>query len=239
MLIVGLTGSIGMGKSTTAALFKRFKIPVFDADATVHRLQYPGHAGFRAIADAFPDVIRQGRIDRQALGMQIFANPAQRERLEAILHPLVRKKQQEWLGCQARRRASRQQRKIVVLDIPLLFETGGFLNCDAIVVVDAPLSIQRQRVLARRGMSADKFAHILKSQMPQRLKKRGADFVVPTGRGIADTFRHLRLLIKVLQQPVEKLRLSSQRAMHPQRQARVWGRKSGYQALKKRQSILV
>jgi dephospho-CoA kinase len=227
MLILGLTGSIGMGKSTTAQLFKQYKIPVFDADATVHRLQLPGQAGFKAIAQAFPEVIKQGKIDRQSLGQLVFANPMLRQKLEALLHPLVRQAQQRWLAIQARQRARPALRKIVVLDIPLLFETGGWQGCDGIVVVDAPTFIQRQRVLARPGMNPLKFKHIIQSQTPQRIRKRCADFVLPTGQGKALTRAHVYLLIKRLSKGA-RYKPDQGKAGHKPLFARVWGRKAGW-----------
>lgn len=178
MIVVGLTGSIAMGKSATAAMFRRLGVPVFDSDAEVHRLLGPGGGAVGAVAAAFPGVAKSGAIDRQALGAKVFGDPAARRRLEAILHPMVRQGQGRFLGAAARRREP-----MVVLDIPLLFETGAAERLDAVAVVSAPGFIQRQRVLARPGMSEAKLAGILAAQMPDQEKRRRADFVIPTGRG--------------------------------------------------------
>ncbi|MGF1606412.1 MAG: dephospho-CoA kinase [Rhodothalassiaceae bacterium] len=178
MIVLGLTGSIGMGKSATAALFARRGVPVFDADAQVHALMAPGAAGFRAVAAAFPEAVINGRIDRPALGALVFKDPAAKARLEALLHPLVFRAQWEFLA-----RCCRQRRRHVVLDVPLLLETGGRTRVDWVVVVTAPAFLQRQRVLARPGMTEQRFQGILSAQMPDRDKRRHADFLIPTGLG--------------------------------------------------------
>ncbi|MDR6293688.1 dephospho-CoA kinase [Inquilinus ginsengisoli] len=178
MRILGLTGSIGMGKSTAAAMFRRDGIAVHDADAVVHDLLRRGGAAVPAVEAAFPGVVRDGAVDRRALGAQVFGDPAALRRLEAILHPLVRRRLRRFL-----RQAGRRGDALVVLDIPLLFETGGERFCDGVAVVSAPRLLQRQRVLARPGMTTEKFAAILAAQMPDRDKQRRADWVVPTGLG--------------------------------------------------------
>jgi dephospho-CoA kinase len=174
MLVVGLTGGIGMGKSTAAAAFRRARVPVFDADATVHRLQSRNGPALPAIARAFPGTVKDGRLDRAALRRQVLADPAARRRLEAILHPLVRAAQHRFI---ARARGA----PIVVLDIPLLFETGGDRGVDHVVVVSAPRAIQVARVRARRKMSDSEIAAIIALQMPDAAKRARADTIIRTG----------------------------------------------------------
>jgi dephospho-CoA kinase len=195
VIVLGLTGSIGMGKSTAAAMLRRLRVPLFDADAAVHRLLAPGGAAVPAVAALFPEVESpQGGIDRRRLGARVFDNPAALRRLESILHPLVRARERRFLAA-ARGRGAR----VAVLDIPLLFETGGEARCDYVMVVSAPGFLQRQRVLQRPGMSDSRLAAILRQQMPDREKRRLADFVVPTGVGRAATLRRLRTIIRLLQ----------------------------------------
>jgi dephospho-CoA kinase len=184
MIVVGLTGSIGMGKSTAAALLRRLGIPVYDADRAVHQLLARGGAAVPAVAARFPAVVRDGAVDRGALGRVVFADPAELRALEAIVHPLVSVAQRRFLAAQARRRT-----RLVVLDIPLLFEAGSDRHCAAALVVSAPAFIQVQRVLRRPGMTAEKFAGIQAKQMPDREKRRRADVVIPTGLG-----KHLTLV---------------------------------------------
>lgn len=182
MWILGLTGSIGMGKSATASMFRSFGVPVHDADATVHLL-YRG-AAVAPVEAAFPGVVRDGVIDRGALGAQVLNDPAAMARLEAIVHPLVGLEEQAFLA-----RARSQGRRVVVLDIPLLFETGAPRRAHANVVVSAPAAVQRGRVLDRPGMTEEKFAAILAKQMPDAEKRRRAHFVIDTGRGF-EAARH-------------------------------------------------
>ncbi|MBX2832342.1 MAG: dephospho-CoA kinase [Rhodospirillales bacterium] len=193
MVILGLTGSIGMGKSTAAKMFKYLGVPVHDADASSHLLMAPDGLAFDAIAKAFPDVIINGRIDRQALGKQVFSNRVLLKKLEAILHPLIRAQEIRFL-----RNQRMLGRKLVVLDIPLLYETGGEKRCDNVAVVSAPAFIQRQRVLAREGMTDDKFYAILSKQMPDIEKRRRADFVIPTGLGRSVTFQYIQGIVDQL-----------------------------------------
>jgi dephospho-CoA kinase len=185
MRIVGLTGSIGMGKSTAAAMLRRQGIWVHDADKTVHALLGRGGAAVPAIAKAFPGVVKDGAVDRVALGQRVFGDAPALRRLEAIVHPLVREHTDRFLAA-----AARARRPVVVLDIPLLFETGG-RRCDAALVVTAPAYLQTQRVLRRPGMTRDKLAAILARQMPDREKRRRADAVVTSGLGKAVTYRQL------------------------------------------------
>jgi dephospho-CoA kinase len=182
MVIVGLTGSIGMGKSTAAAMLRDMGVPVYDADAAVHALQAPGGAALPAIEAAFPGVVKAGVLDRQALGARVFGDAAALRRLEAIVHPLVGQRQRAFL-----RRAAQQRVPLVVLDIPLLFEGRGERRVDATLVVSAPAFLQRRRVLARPGMTADKLAGILRQQVADAVKRRKATVIIPTGLGLAPT----------------------------------------------------
>jgi dephospho-CoA kinase len=193
MKVLGLTGSIGMGKSTAAKAFGRLRVPVFDADATVHRLQGPGGAAVRPIEAAFPGTTREGRVDRAALRAVVLADPAARKRLERIVWPLVRQAERAFLAA-ARRRGAR----IAVLDIPLLLETGGEKRVDEVIVVSAPASVQRSRVLARGSMSPAQFAAIRAAQMPDALKRRRADRVVRTGLSRHEAQRHIRAIVREL-----------------------------------------
>ena len=161
MFILGLTGSIGMGKTVAAGDFRRLGLPVHDSDAAVHALMAKGGAAVEAVGAAFPGVVRDGAVDRGELGGRVFGDDQALKKLEAILHPLVRKQTNAFLGRHARLRTP-----AVVLDIPLLFETGAEERCDAVCVVSAPYREQRRRVLARPGMTEEKFQEILKHQIP-------------------------------------------------------------------------
>ena len=174
--VLGLTGTIGMGKSATAAMFREFGVPVHDADLAVHAL-YRGLA-VQPIAALYPEAVRDGVVDRARLGAIVLADTAALKRLEAIVHPMVRAEEAAFLDA-----ARRDRVPLAVLDIPLLYETGGETRCDAVVVVSAPADIQAARVLARPGMDAAKFAAILAKQVPDAEKRRRADFVVDTSRG--------------------------------------------------------
>jgi dephospho-CoA kinase len=193
VIVLGLTGSIGMGKSTAAAMFRRLGVPVHDADAAVHRLLARGGRAVRPVEAAFPGVATGGAVDRALLGKRVFGDPAALKRLEAILHPLVRQDSTRFL-----RRQRAAGRDLVVLDIPLLFETGGEKRCDAVVVVTAPSFVQKSRVLRRPGMSEERLAQVLTKQMPDREKRRRADFVVETGLGKRYTLCRLRRIISTL-----------------------------------------
>lgn len=194
MIILGLTGSIGMGKSTLARMLREAGIPVHDADATVHRLLAAGGKAVAAISAAFPAVSRaDGSIDRRALGQQVFGNTPALRRLEAILHPLVRADKVAFLA-----RCRRRRCRLVALDVPLLYETGGDRQCDAVMVVSAPYFLQRQRVLARPGMTAETFAQIRSRQCPDAEKQRRADVVVPSGLGKAVTRRAVKRALSIL-----------------------------------------
>jgi len=196
MFVLGLTGSIGMGKSTVAAMFRRLGVPVHDADAEVHALLGPGGEAVARVAEAFDGVVvgtgRSAHVDRKALGAKVFDDTPALRRLEAILHPMVREREGRFL-----RRVMRQGHKVAVLDVPLLFETGGEVRCDAIVVVSAPGFVQAARVLARPGMSPERMAQILARQIPDAEKRRRADFVVATGLGKATTLRAVAAIVRL------------------------------------------
>ena len=193
MIVLGLTGSIGMGKSTAAKMFRRLGVPVHDADAAVHRLLARGGRAVSAVDAAFPGTIVEGAVDRRLLGQRVFGNPDALRRLEKIIHPLVRQDSERFLRRQRLRRAP-----VVVLDIPLLFEGRSERRCDAVLVVTAPTFLQRLRVLSRPGMTVEKFAAILRQQTPDREKRRKADFVVDTGLGKRYTLRQLARIVKML-----------------------------------------
>jgi dephospho-CoA kinase len=196
MKVIGLTGGIAMGKSTAAGVFRRAHLPVFDADATVHRLQRPGGAALPAIGRAFPGTVacRHGVavLDRAKLRAAVLADPAALRRLEAILHPMVRRAERAFLA-----RARRARASAAVLDIPLLLETGGERRVDRIVVVSAPAAVQRAR-LQRRRMSAAQAAAVIARQMPDVEKRRRADFVVRTGLSRHHAWRAIRRFIRTL-----------------------------------------
>jgi dephospho-CoA kinase len=191
--LVGLTGSIGMGKSETAKLFARLGIPVYDSDAAVHELYEPGGAAVGAIAKAFPGTVKDGRVDRAELSKHLAADQTAFKSLEAIVHPLVAQDQASFL-------AKAAGTEMVVLDIPLLFETGGHARMDAVVVVSAPSDVQRTRVLARPGMTPDKLDHILGRQMPDAEKRAKAHFVVETDKGIEHAFAQVKSVVAALHQ---------------------------------------
>ena len=191
MIILGLTGSIGMGKSTTAALFAAAGVPVNDADQVVHQLYR--HEAVAAVEAAFPGTIENGQVNREALARKLAQNPAQFSVLESIVHPLVRETERAFLrGCQA------AGAPLVVLDIPLLFETGGDKRVDKIAVVSCNPEIQKARVLARPGMTVDKYALILARQTPDAEKRRRADYVIDTGHGIEQARRQVLAIIDEL-----------------------------------------
>ena len=191
MIALGLTGSIGMGKSTVAGMFRELGVPVFDADAVVRAVQGPGGKALAAIEALFPGTTHAGGLHRDKLGAQVFGDAAALGRLERLIHPLVGAERLAFLKRHARR-------PIVVLDIPLLFEGDGWREVDATVVVSAPARVQRARVLRRPGMTAAKLDAILGRQMPDAEKRRRADFVVPTGLGMALTRATVRRLVACL-----------------------------------------
>lgn len=187
MKVLCLTGSVGMGKSTAARMLRRLGIPVHDADAEVHRLLGAGGAAVMAVAAAFPGVKRGKAIDRATLGRLVFADPAALRRLEKILHPLVGQAERKFLA-----RSRRERQALVVLDIPLLFETEGERRCDGVLVVSAPRAIQLARVMARPDMTKARLAAMEARQLPDAEKRRRADVVISTGLGKRHSLRALR-----------------------------------------------
>lgn len=192
MLVIGLTGGIGMGKSAAAEHFARSGIPVFNADACVHRL-YEGQA-VAAIEDAFPGVTREGRVDRKLLGQQVTGHPERLQELESIVHPMVVKAEIDFL-----REHERKGARMVVLEIPLLFETGAEKRVDVTIVVSAPGDVQRERVLARSGMTAEKLEHLLARQLTDKERRARADFVINSGTSLNEMHANLDQLIESLQ----------------------------------------
>jgi dephospho-CoA kinase len=193
MIVVGLTGSIGMGKSNAARSLRYLGVPVYDADAEVHKLYAKGGAAVAPITRTFPFAVRDGAVDRAKLSELLRADPGAVARLEKIVHPLVRGIQERFLRAAAMRREP-----VAVLDIPLLFETGGEKRCDAVIVVSAPAYLQRQRVLRRPGMSDAKLDLLLGRQTPDAEKRRRADFVINTNRGYRETLLELERIIRLL-----------------------------------------
>lgn len=193
MVILGLTGSIGMGKSTAAGMFRALRIPVHDSDAEVHRLLAPAGRAVEAVERAYPGIMADGGIDRAALRERVFGDSKALAQLEDIIHPMVADVRNRFLArCASRRTA------LVVLDIPLLFETKNHRYCDVILVVTAPSYLQRARVLARPGMTAEMLAEILARQMPDAEKRRRADFVVSSNLGRGVTLRQLKEIVRLL-----------------------------------------
>ena len=191
--LVGLTGSIGMGKSTVAAMFAAEGVPVFDADAEVRAMQAPGGSLVAPIAEAFPAAVHEGAIDRDLLGRTVFGDPARLAALEAIVHPAVAVRRADFL-------ASHADEPCVLLDIPLLFERGGANQVDRVVVVSAPAREQARRVLARPGMTRHKFEQILALQVPDEQKRALADHVIDTGTTLEETREQVRQLVRDLRQ---------------------------------------
>jgi dephospho-CoA kinase len=191
MLVIGLTGSIGMGKTTTAAMFRDEGVPVLDSDAVVHAL-YSG-AAVAPVEALFPGVAEGGVIDRARLAAQVLGHPEKMKALEALIHPMVKAEQLAFLAT-----AAADGHAIAVLDIPLLFETGAESRVDRIVVVSAPLDVQRVRVLARPGMTPEKLDAILARQMPDAEKRARADWVIDTSAGVDQARRQVQALLKAL-----------------------------------------
>jgi dephospho-CoA kinase len=195
-LVLGLTGSIGMGKTTVARMFAEEGVPVFDADAEVHRLQGPEGALVGKIEAEFPGTTGAGGVDRTKLAEAVLGAPERLRRLEALIHPAVARARQDFLDRHA-------AAPLVLLDIPLLFEKGGADQVDKVVVVSAPYEVQRVRVLERPGMSEEKFERILVLQMPDDEKRARADFVVPTGVPIEETRAAVRRILACLRSPAD------------------------------------
>jgi dephospho-CoA kinase len=187
MLVIGLTGSIAMGKSTAAGMFRRLGIPVYDADSAVHALLAKGGAAVAPVNHAFPGVVSEGAVDRKQLAARVFGNTMALRRLERVLHPLVTEKREAFLAI-----AARQKRPVVVLDIPLLFEVKADRSCDVVVVVTAPRFLQLARLRRRPGMDGVRIGAIIARQMPDAEKRKRADFVVHSGLGRGPTFAEIR-----------------------------------------------
>jgi dephospho-CoA kinase len=196
VILIGLTGSIGMGKSTTAAMFREAGVPVYDADAAVHDLYDQGGAAVGPVGEAFPGVVRDGRVDREALRQAVLGNPEALKRLNAVVHPLVGRDRIGFF-----QQAEAKGADMVVLDIPLLFETGGHANVDAVVVVSAPADMQRERVLARPGMTPERLDAILAQQLADAEKRARAHFVVDTSRGLEPAREQVAEIIAVMRDP--------------------------------------
>ena len=198
MRIIGLTGSIGMGKSTTMQLFAEQGVPVYDADAAVHAI-YSGEA-VPVVEAAFPGTTADGKVDRQKLSAKVLGNPEALKKLEQIVHPLLGSHRQKFLAD-----AEKAKAPIVVMDVPLLFETGGEKRMDAVVVVSAPADVQRARVLARENMTAEKLDAILARQTPDAEKRKRADFVVDTSAGLDPVRARIRdILVQVAKMPIRR-----------------------------------
>ena len=196
MILLGLTGSIGMGKTTTARLFEAEGVPVYDADAAVHALYAKGGAAVEAVEALFPGVTSDGAVDRARLSERVLNDPAALKRLEATVHPMAAAARAGFFE-----KARAAGAKVVVLDVPLLFETGSDGQMDAVVVVSVPAEIQRERVLARPGMTPEKLEAILARQMPDAEKRERADFVIDSGRGLEVAKEQVRAVLAKLAEP--------------------------------------
>ncbi|MCK9993572.1 MAG: dephospho-CoA kinase [Alphaproteobacteria bacterium] len=193
MVIVGLTGSIGMGKSETAKMFRRLGIAVYDADAAVHGIYAPGGSAVAPIEEAFPGVTGPNGVDRDALAKRVLNDPAALKKLESIVHPLVGLEQQKFLA-----QAAAEKAEMIVIDVPLLYETGGQKRVDCVVLVSAPYELQRERVLERPGMSEEKFQSILAKQVPDAHKREQADYIIDSSKGLEAAMAQVEALIPLL-----------------------------------------
>ena len=191
MIKIALTGSIGMGKSTVAKMFEQAGVPLFDADAEVRRLQAAGGALVGAIGERFPGAVREGAVDRDALSALVVGKPDELAALEAIVHPAVHEAREQFI-------ADHPDAAALLFEIPLLFETGAAGEFDKVVVVSAPAEVQRQRVLSRPGMTAQKLDALLARQIPDADKRARADFVIDTGRSLAETARQVEQILACL-----------------------------------------
>lgn len=204
MIHIGLTGSIGMGKSTTAQMFRDAGVPVYDADAAVAALYVQGGAAVAPLEDAFPGVTRDGAVDREALRLRVLGDDEAMTRLNAVVHPLLGRDRAEFL-----RQAEASGADVLVFDIPLLFETGGERNMDAVVVVTAPSDVQRARVLAREGMTPERLDAILARQTPDAQKRERADFVIDTGQGLEAARAAVARVLAAVRDPAFRSRRAS------------------------------
>ncbi|CAN7154602.1 dephospho-CoA kinase [Phenylobacterium sp. LjRoot219] len=196
MIILGLTGSIGMGKSTTAAMFREAGVPVYDADAQVHASYAKGGACVGPVGEAFPGVVKDGAVDREALRQAVLGKPEELKRLNSVVHPIIGAMRTHFFAD-----AQAGGADLVVLDIPLLFEGGGERGMDAVAVVTASAEVQRARVLQREGMTPERFEAILAHQMPDAEKRARADFVIDTGEGLEPVRRQVAEIIAVMRDP--------------------------------------
>jgi dephospho-CoA kinase len=194
LIVLGLTGSIGMGKTTAARALRQLGVPVLEADGVVHRLTAPHGRALPAIGDAFPGTVTDGRLDRGKLAAIVFADESALTRLEAILHPLFMDEERRFIA-----HARRNRKPMVAIDIPLLYEIGADAHMDSVIVVTAPRVIQTMRVMRRRGMTLERLAAILARQLPDREKRRRADFIVQTGGTRRDALRKLKTIVDSLQ----------------------------------------
>jgi dephospho-CoA kinase len=199
VILLGLTGSIGMGKSTTAAVFREAGVPVYDADAEVHASYAPGGACVEPVGAAFPGVVKDGAVDREALRHAVLGKPEELKRLNSVVHPVIGALRRSFFAD-----AEAAGADLVVLDIPLLFEGGGERGMDAVAVVTAPPEMQRERVLLREGMSAEHFEAILAHQMPDAEKRARADFVIDTSQGLEPVRRQVAEILAVMRDPQRK-----------------------------------
>ena len=199
MIVLGLTGSIGMGKSATADLFREEGVPVYDADAAVHALYAKGGAAVAPVEAAFPGVMVDGAIDRMALRTNVLDDAEAMRTLEAIVHPLAGDAQKQF-----RDKAREDGARFVVLDIPLLYEAGGYAYCDYVAVVTAPAEVQRERVLSRPGMTEETFESILARQMPDAEKRAKADFIISTAHGFEFAADCVRAIVSLMNRLVEE-----------------------------------
>lgn len=195
--LLGLTGSIGMGKSTVGKMFEKEGIPLYNVDAEIHKLYQPGGAAVAPIGDEFPEAVIAGRVDRPALSKLVLGDDAAIKRLERIVHPLVGLGRSSFISD-----AEQKEEPFVLLDVPLIFETGGEKNFDTIIVVSAPKDVQRARVLARPDMTEEKFEAILARQTPDAEKREKADFVIDTNCSEEETYAQVQSLIKKLKKDV-------------------------------------
>ena len=196
MIVLGLTGSIGMGKTTTARLFADEGVPIWDADAVVHKLYGPQGGALAGVEEAFPGVVGAAGVDRKALGAQVTADPRMLARLESVVHPLVREERLAFIDA-----AEEAGAALAVLDVPLLFETGADQMVDGVVVVSADEAVQRARVLSRPGMTPEKFEALKGRQMSDADKRAGADFIIDTGSGIETARQQVKALIATVTRP--------------------------------------
>ena len=193
MRILGLTGSIGMGKSTTAAMFREAGIPVYDADAAVHEAYAVGGVAVGPVGEAFPGVVKDGKVDREALRQAVLGKPEQMAKLNGIVHPLIGAARSDVFE-----KARAAGADMIIMDVPLIFETGGQKNMDAVIVVSAPAEMQRDRVLAREGMTPERLEQILSQQTPDAEKRARADYVVDTGQGLEPARAQVTTIIEDL-----------------------------------------